>query len=78
MPDSYAPQFRTMVVEQVRSGRKVVEIAATLEISQGTVYRWVRQDRIDRGELAGTSTARPPSCGRLDDGSLSSSRSWLR
>ena len=57
MPRSYAPQFRAMVVEQVRSGRPVAEVAADLELSEGTVFRWVRQDRIDRGELAGTPSA---------------------
>ncbi len=57
MPRSYAAQFRTMVVEQVRSGRRVAEVAAELELSQSTVFRWVRQDRVDRGELAGTPTA---------------------
>ena len=57
MPRSYAPQFRAMVVEQVRSGRRVAEVAAALELSESTVFRWVRQDRIDRGELAGTPTA---------------------
>ncbi len=57
MPHSYAPQFRAMVVEQVRAGRSVTEVAADLELAQGTVYRWVRQDRIDRGELAGTPSA---------------------
>ena len=56
MPRSYAPQFRAMVVEQVRSGRSVAEVAADLELCEGTVFRWVRQDRIDRGELEGTST----------------------
>jgi transposase-like protein len=57
MPRSYAPQFRAMVIEQVRAGRRVAEVAAELELCQGTVFRWVRQDRIDRGELAGTPTA---------------------
>ncbi len=57
MPRSYAPQFRAMVIEQVRSGRTVTEVAATLEIPESTVFRWVRQDKIDRGELAGRSTA---------------------
>ena len=57
MPRSYAPQFRAMVVDQVRSGRRVAEVAAALEVPEGTVFRWVRQDRIDRGELAGTPTA---------------------
>jgi transposase InsO family protein/transposase-like protein len=46
-----------MVVEQVRSGQKAAEVAARLEVSIATVHRWVRQDRIDRGQLGGTSTA---------------------
>jgi putative transposase len=56
MPHSYAPQFRAMVVDQVRSGVRVAEVAASVDVAEATVYRWVRQDRIDRGELAGTST----------------------
>ena len=56
MPHSYAPQFRAMVIDQVRSGRRVAEVAASVGVPEGTVYRWVRQDRIDRGELAGTSS----------------------
>ncbi len=36
--------------------QRVVEVAAAVEVSEATVYRWIRQDRIDRGELAGTST----------------------
>ena len=54
MPRSYATQFRAMVIEQVRSGRKVAEVAATLELPESTVFRWIRQDRTDRGELTGT------------------------
>jgi transposase InsO family protein len=45
-----------MVVEQVRAGRSVAEVAESVDVPQSTVFRWVRQDRIDRGELAGTST----------------------
>ena len=56
MPRSYASQFRAMVVEQVRSGRRVAEVAATVDVPEATLYRWVRQERIDRGELAGAST----------------------
>jgi putative transposase len=56
MPYSYAPQFRAMVVDQVRSGLRVAEVAASVDVAESTVYRWVRQDRIDRGEIAGTST----------------------
>jgi putative transposase len=56
MPHAYASQFRAMVVEQVRSGRSVAAVAAAVEVPESMVFRWVRQDRIDRGELAGTST----------------------
>jgi len=37
--------------------RRVAEVAAAVEVAEATVYRWIRQDRIDRGELAGTSTS---------------------
>ena len=57
MPRSYAAQFRAMVIQQVRSGRRASEVAASLDVSKASVYRWVRQERIDRGELDGTSTA---------------------
>jgi len=56
MPRSYAPQFRAMVIEQVRNGRRVADVAASVELPQATVFRWVRQDRIDRGEIPGTSS----------------------
>lgn len=57
MPRAYAAQFRAMVVEQVRSGRRVAEVATAVEVPPATVLRWVRQDKIDRGELVGTTTA---------------------
>jgi putative transposase len=56
MPRAYASQFRSMVVERVRSGRRVAEVAATVGVPEATAFRWVRRDRIDRGEVAGTST----------------------
>jgi transposase len=45
-----------MVIQQVRSGRRVADVAASVELPEATVFRWVRQDRIDRGEIPGTST----------------------
>ena len=56
MPRSYAAQLRAMVIEQVRTRRRVADVASAVEVSEATVYRWVRQDDIDRGELIGTST----------------------
>jgi transposase len=57
MPRRYPAEFRTRAVELVRSGRPVVEVARLLEVSEQTLYVWRRQDRIDRGELAGITTS---------------------
>jgi transposase len=53
MPRSYAPEFRRQVVELVGGGRPVSVVAAEIGVSEATVYRWCRQDRIDRGEQPG-------------------------
>jgi transposase-like protein len=45
-----------MVVDQVRNGKRVAEVAASVELCEATVFQWVRQDKIDRGEMPGTST----------------------
>jgi transposase-like protein len=54
---SYAPEFRRRVVELVRGGRSVSVVAAEVGVSEATVYRWREQDRVDRGEQSGVSSA---------------------
>ena len=53
----YAPEFRRRVVELVRGGRPVSVVAAEIGVSEATVYRWRVQDRVDRGEQPGLSSA---------------------
>ena len=57
MPKAYPAEFRHRVVALVRAGRKVPVVAADLEISEAVLRRWVRQDRIDRGEIPGVATS---------------------
>ena len=45
----YPPEFRRKVLDLLESGRKVVDVARDLEISDQTIYAWRRQDRIDKG-----------------------------
>ncbi len=52
----YPPEFRRKVLGLVASGRKVSEVAFDLEISDQTIYSWLRQDRIDRGLEPGLTT----------------------
>ena len=50
----YSPEFRQRALDLLGSGRKVVDVARDLGISDQTIYNWRRQDRVDRGELEGT------------------------
>jgi hypothetical protein len=45
-----------MVIQHVRSGRRVADVAASVEVPEAKVFRSVRQDRIDRGEIPGTTS----------------------
>jgi transposase-like protein len=56
MGRSYAPEFRHRVVQRVRSGRSVKKVAAEVGAAEATVFRWVAQDKVDRGERSGTSS----------------------
>ncbi|WP_370246410.1 transposase [Nocardioides sp.] len=53
----YPAEFRRRVLDLLADGRSVASIAHDLEISDQTIYTWRRQDRIDRGEQPGLTTA---------------------
>jgi transposase len=53
----YPPEFRRRVLDLLDSGRKVVDLARDLGISNQTIYIWRRQEAIDRGLLAGLTSA---------------------
>ena len=52
----YPPEFRRRALDLLASGRKVVDVARDLGISDQTLYNWRRQERIDRGEISGLSS----------------------
>ena len=56
MPRKYSAEFRRQVIELARAGTKVRQLAVTFAISEASIYTWLKQDRIDRGELDGLST----------------------
>lgn len=56
MPRRYPAQTRRQVIELARSGTKVTQLVTTFGMTEATIYNWLRQDRIDRGEIPGTST----------------------
>jgi transposase len=56
MPASYPAEFRRRAIALVRSGWSVTRTAHDLDVTSTTIYNWVKQDRIDRGEVPGVST----------------------
>src|SRR5450759_1022977 len=57
MPRPYPAEFRARAVALVRGGRPISRVAVELGISEGGLHNWVRQDRIDRGDLSGVTSA---------------------
>jgi transposase-like protein len=56
MPHRYPEEVRHQVIELARSGTKVAQLAETFGMSDATIYNWLKQERIDRGEVEGLST----------------------
>jgi transposase len=53
----YPPQFRRDAVALVRSSDKTVrQLARELGVNRETLRNWIRQERIDQGELEGLSS----------------------
>jgi transposase len=49
MPRSYPPEFRRKVLDLLKTGRRVADVATDLGISSQTIYNWRVQDRIYAG-----------------------------
>jgi len=56
MPSKYPIEVRRQVTELARSGTRAKRLAETFGVSQATVYNWIKQDKIDHGEIDGLST----------------------
>jgi transposase-like protein len=57
MPRPYPPEFRQRALDLVRSGRPVPEVAKLLGIAESCLYRWKKQDLVDRGLKPATVSA---------------------
>jgi len=53
----YPAEFRRRALDLVEAGKSVAEVARLLEVSDQSIYAWRRQEQIDRGELAGLTSA---------------------
>ena len=53
MPRAYPAEFRARAVALIRAGKEHNQTASDLGIHPVTLSKWVKQDRIDRGEAPG-------------------------
>lgn len=56
MPRRYPPETRQQVIELARSGTRVAQLAEIFGISDATIYNWLKQEQVDRGEVEGFTT----------------------
>ena len=56
MPRSYPPAFRHQALTLLAAGRTVSDVAASLGVAESCLYRWRKQDLIDRGQVDGASS----------------------
>ncbi len=56
MAKSYPPEFRRKVLDLLRAGKSVADIARDVGISGQTVYSWRNQYLIDTGQKPGLSS----------------------
>ena len=56
MPPKIPTEVRRQVIDLARSGTKVSQLVETFGISQASIYKWLTQEKIDRGEIEGERT----------------------
>jgi transposase len=56
MPARYPSAVRRQVVELARAGTCVAQLAETFGMTETTIYNWINQEKIDRGEIVGQTT----------------------
>lgn len=55
----FTPEFRRDAVAMVLDeGHRIVDGARRIDVGEGTLGNWVRQERTDRGERAGLTTSK--------------------
>jgi transposase len=53
MPRRDPAEVRQQVVELARAGTRVAQLSATFGMAEATIYIWVNQEKVDRGERVG-------------------------
>ena len=61
----YPPEYKRRILDLVRSGRRIAELAREFELPEGTIFRWLRQAKVDAGEREELTTEDKAELARL-------------
>ena len=56
MPRRYPPEFRRKVLDLLKSGRTVADVASGRAVTEQTIYNWRNQGLVDTGQKPGLSS----------------------
>jgi transposase len=56
MPRQYAPELRQRVIDLIEAGKPVAEVAAMVDPTEQTIYKWWNRNLVDTGRRFGTPT----------------------
>lgn len=54
---NYPAEYKRRMVDQVKAGRRVAELAREFQVSETAIRRWVEQASVDAGAQPGTTTS---------------------
>lgn len=57
MPRRYPAEFRRKVLDLLKAGRSVTDVASDLGVSDQTIYNWRDQEMIDTGQKPDVSSS---------------------
>lgn len=52
----YAPEYRRRIIELVRAGRPIAQLAREFEASANAIRKWIKQAALDEGLRSGGLT----------------------
>ena len=77
---AYPPEYRDQILALARSGRTPEDLAAEFEPSAQTIRTWIKQAKIDSGQIEGTTSDDKTELARLrrENAQLREEREILR
>ena len=61
----YTPEYKRRIIDLILAGRRVADVAHEFKLAEQTIYRWMRQAKVDAGQRDGLTTDEKSELARL-------------